>query len=195
MINFQNNQPKFSVIMPLYNRGYIVQSAVESVKKQSYALWELILVDDGSTDNTEQLLSEEIDSRIYYVRLPENHGANYARNVGLRLSSGEYIAFLDSDNVWSPQYLERRLELFCSKDVDMIFSYVDIEQEDGRNVIWPSYEIGRNLCDRKYLEENLFMFCPLDLNSLCISRRCYTLSGGFDEGLSCGQDWDIFQNI
>lgn len=192
MINLQDEQPVFSIIMPLYNRGYIVRQAIESVKKQSYALWELIIVDDGSTDETEQLLSKETDGRIYYIRLSKNHGANYARNIGLRMSKGNYIAFLDSDNVWSPQYLEKRLELFCNKAVDMIFGYVDIEQEDGRSVVWPPYEIGQQLCKRTYLEKNLFMFCPLDLNALCISKQCYVLSGGFDEALSCGQDWDLF---
>ncbi len=100
-------KPLFSIIIPTYNRGYILSKAIESVLKQNFSNWELIVVDDGSTDNTPQVVKSFLtDKRISYIRLPDNRGVNYARNIGISKAKGKYIVPLDSDN----QLLENALK-------------------------------------------------------------------------------------
>ena len=101
---------KVSVIMPTYNCSAYIADAVQSVRKQSYTNWELWIVDDCSIDETARVLKPFLhDSRIHYFCLSKNGGPAAARNYGLRQASGRYIAFLDSDDVWHPQKLERQV--------------------------------------------------------------------------------------
>ena len=101
-----------SVIITTYNRAHLVGKAIKSVLNQTFQDFELIVVDDGSTDNTEEVINSFNDTRIRYIRHKINKGGNAARNTGLRNSKGEYIAFLDSDDEWLPEKLERQLEVF-----------------------------------------------------------------------------------
>lgn len=97
-----------SVILPTYNRAEMIGRAIESVIAQSYAAWELIVVDDASTDATSTTVGQFSDPRIYYVRLPINCGhPSRPRNIGWTLARGSYIAYIDDDNAWRPQHLER----------------------------------------------------------------------------------------
>ena len=106
--DFQN--PKISVIIPTYNRASVIQRAVNSVYGQSFGDWELILVDDGSTDQTHKLLKAfRQDSRFRYFKT-ENRGVSSARNLGLKQARGEWIAFLDSDDEWLPKKLEKQIQ-------------------------------------------------------------------------------------
>ena len=91
--------------MPTFNRHATIGRAIRSVINQCYQNWELIIVDDGGTDNTEDVVAKYQDSRIQYCKLSHNRGPAGARNVGLAKSSGTYIAYLDSDNEWHPEYL------------------------------------------------------------------------------------------
>ena len=98
----------FSIIVPTYNRGYILPNTIKSVLNQNFSNWELIIVDDGSTDNTPQVVKSFLtDDRISYIRLSKNRGVNYARNIGISKAKGKYIVPLDSDN----QLLENALEI------------------------------------------------------------------------------------
>src|SRR5215218_5326638 len=97
--------PIFSIVLPTYNRAYVLWRAILSVLAQSEARWELIVVDDGSTDCTQRLLEEFRDSRIRSI-VSANGGPARARNLGGSLAQAPYIAYLDSDNSWPPNYLE-----------------------------------------------------------------------------------------
>jgi len=99
--------------MPTYNRSNTIERAVSSIKKQTYSDWELIVVDDASEDNTESII-EKISSqydRIQYIKNGKNSGPAYSRNVGIKYSQGEYIAFLDSDDEWYDYHLEECINL------------------------------------------------------------------------------------
>ena len=113
-----------SVILPTYNRATFLADAVASIRAQTYNQWELIVVDDGSTDNTAALIQElcrEFVDRVQYVR-QNNQGAYRARNAGLRFARGEYVAFFDSDDLWLPHHLERcALALAEHRDVDWVY--------------------------------------------------------------------------
>lgn len=95
-----------SVVIPTYNRSNVLSRAIESVLNQSYSNFELIIVDDGSTDGTKELVSQYSDSRIRFVEFGSNKGANAARNEGIRKSNGKYISFLDSDDEFTSDHLE-----------------------------------------------------------------------------------------
>ena len=101
-----------SVIIPTYNRAHLVGRAIQSVIDQTFIGWELLLIDDGSTDDTEKVVKRFCDHRIRYLRHEVNKGAGAARNTGIRESSGEYIALLDSDDEWLPEKLDKQLNVF-----------------------------------------------------------------------------------
>jgi glycosyltransferase involved in cell wall biosynthesis len=104
--------PMVSVVIPTYNRAHLVSRAIQSVLDQTYRDFELIIVDDGSTDNTEEVVRAFHDARIIYLKQPSNRGVSAARNAGIKAAQGNYIAFQDSDDEWLPQKLEKQMALF-----------------------------------------------------------------------------------
>ncbi len=111
--------PTISVIIPTYNRAHLVGRAIRSVLAQTFRHWELLVVDDGSTDNTEEVIQGFlVDPRIGYLRHQSCSGVSAARNTGIRAARAEYIAFLDSDDEWLAEKLERQLEVFRSSPLD-----------------------------------------------------------------------------
>lgn len=130
-------KPKVSVIMPAYNMERYIGDAIRSVQQQTYTNWELLIIDDGSTDSTgeivEQLARE--DERIRFIRNERNIGVARTRNRGFELASGEYVALLDSDDVWRPEKLACQLAM---------------AEESGADVVFCSYaiigEVGEKLC-------------------------------------------------
>lgn len=125
--------PLVSVIMPAYNAEKYIEQAIRSVQKQTVRSWELIVVDDCSTDKTaEQIrrLAAE-DMRIIPVYSETNHGAAESRNIALRQCRGEFVALLDADDVWHPQKLERELERARETDADLVYSSYAMIDEQG----------------------------------------------------------------
>src|SRR6476659_9169501 len=104
-------KPAVSIIIPTYNRGYILPVAIQSVLTQTNGSWELLVVDDGSTDDTEKAIETFQDSRIRYFK-QENRGQAVARNAGLEKAKGDWIAFLDSDNELLPDFIDEALKAF-----------------------------------------------------------------------------------
>ena len=119
-----DNQHKISVIIPTYNRGNMIERAVRSVLNQTYNNIEVIVVDDGSTDNTEEVIKDIKDTSVIYIK-EANAGACVARNKGIDVSSGDYIAFLDSDDEWFPEKLEiqYKQQVKYSETVTVIAEY------------------------------------------------------------------------
>jgi teichuronic acid biosynthesis len=131
-----------SIIMPSYNTGRFIKETIESVLDQSYPAWELIIVDDCSTDNTDEVVNQYlVDERIRYIKNDTNSGAAVSRNRALREAKGKWIAFLDSDDLWEADKLQKQI-LFM-KDNDYHFSYtnyVEIDEEskvNGKSVTGP----------------------------------------------------------
>lgn len=129
--------PRISVVIPVYNCAKYVSEAIDSVLGQTYKAHELIVVDDGSTDGL-QFVLKKYSSDISYVR-QENAGAASARNLGIGLASGEWIAFLDSDDIWLPHKLERQVSmLYEFQDIDVVYSQVQNFGDDIVGAIWPT---------------------------------------------------------
>lgn len=109
-------EPTVSIIIPTYNRSKTIKRSINSVLYQTYDDFEIIVIDDGSSDGTDKVIKEFNDSRIKYVRHELNRGASAARNTGIKLSRGKYIAFQDSDDVWVPDKLEKQMNVFKSSE-------------------------------------------------------------------------------
>lgn len=126
---FQN--PIVSIITPAYNSSKFIQETIDSIQSQTFSDWEHIIVDDCSQDETVEIVQKQKDSRIRLITLPQNAGAAVARNTGLRIAQGRYIAFLDSDDLWVPHKLETQLNFMRKKDVAFSFSKYRVVREDG----------------------------------------------------------------
>lgn len=136
-------QDLVSIIMPSYNTAKYISETIESVQSQTYHFWELIIVDDCSTDDTDEIVQKYLnDSRIKYYKNKKNFGAAISRNRALRKARGRWIAFLDSDDLWSPEKLEKQIKFM--KDNNYHFSYTKYEEIDengnktGVNITGPN---------------------------------------------------------
>lgn len=126
-------QELVSIITPLYNSQEYIEETIQSILNQNYSNWELIVVDDCSRDESLAIVGEfaNKDSRIKIIKLEENSGAAIARNTGIENAKGRYIAFLDSDDLWVPEKLEKQIEFMKGKDISFSFTgYIKID-EDG----------------------------------------------------------------
>ena len=106
-----------SIIMPSYNTASFISKTIESVLNQTYKNWELLVVDDCSTDGTDEIVSKYNDKRIVYLKNEKNSGAALSRNRALRNAKGKWIAFLDSDDLWHPTKLEKQIKFMKKMDI------------------------------------------------------------------------------
>ena len=111
-----------SIITPSYNSAKFIKQCIESVIAQTYTNWEMLIVDDYSADNSLQILKKYNDKRIQLIELDKNVGASESRNVAIRKAKGKYIAFLDSDDLWEPQKLEKQISFMEKEDIAFSFS-------------------------------------------------------------------------
>ena len=124
-----------SIIMPSYNTGRFIKETIESVLAQSYPTWELIIVDDCSTDNTDEVVNQYLsDERIRYIKNDTNSGAAVSRNRALREAKGKWIAFLDSDDLWEPEKLKKQIAFMEKNDYRFSYTnYIEIDEESSPN--------------------------------------------------------------
>lgn len=113
-----------SIITPTYNSSKFIKETVKSVQEQTYFFWEMIIVDDGSSDNTSDIVNEIIksDPRIQFYKLNENSGSGVARNFGIKKAKGSYLTFIDADDVWLPTFIERSIQESIENKVSFVFS-------------------------------------------------------------------------
>lgn len=145
--------PLISVIIPTCNRAHVIEKAVRSVLEQTFADFELLIIDDGSSDNTQQVLEALQDERIRYV-YQENAGACAARNHGIALAQGEYIAFHDSDDLWYPNKLEKQLECINETGSDIVICKLAMCHPDGSKTLFPK-RVGEGFITR---DDDIFGF-------------------------------------
>lgn len=130
----QKKMPEVSIVVPVYRAKEYLRKTVEMVKAQSFADWELILVEDASGDGSLELAQglAETDSRIRVIAQPENGGAARARNTGTRARKGRYLAFLDADDVWMPDKLEKELAFLKQKQAAFVFTSYEFGDEQAK---------------------------------------------------------------
>lgn len=136
MNNKYKNNSLVSIITPVYNAERFIKETIESVQNQTYKDWEMILVDDCSSDNSEKIIMniKENDSRIKYIKLEKNSGAAVSRNTALDNAKGRYIAFLDSDDTWKPSKLERQLEFMKTNGYGFTFTSYELMDESSKKL-------------------------------------------------------------
>lgn len=184
--------PKVSVIIPTYNRAKFISETLESVFSQTFTDYEVIVVDDGSTDNTIQILANYGD-RLRVISLEENTGPSVSRNIALRAAQGEFIALLDSDDLWYPNMLATTVDyLEHNPNTDLVCGAWDIIDETGRVITptnKPSNFQARLQTDflRVIALGNIFL-----VHALLIRRKCFECCGCFDPQLKATVDWDLW---
>ena len=124
-----------SIITPSFNSSRFIQDCIDSVLSQTYNNWELLIVDDFSSDNSSELVKRYNDDRILLIELKKNVGASEARNIAIRKAKGKYIAFLDADDIWAPQKLEDQIYFMKKKDIAFSFSSYQTVSEDGKKLL------------------------------------------------------------
>ena len=185
--------PLVSAVVPTYNRAHLIPDAIRSVLEQDYRPLEVIVVDDGSTDSTRSVLAREFGERIRYI-CQENAGPAAARNTGIRASHGEYIAFLDSDDLWLPGKLTAQVDaLSRHPECALVYGKAIEGTEDGR----PTGRVYRN-SDRGRTGDNfelVLRWAPIATPAVVVRRSALDQVGLFDETLRVTEDTDLFLRL
>jgi glycosyltransferase involved in cell wall biosynthesis len=193
----QTGMPRVSVIIPSYNTATYLQAALDSVLTQTFDDWEVVLCDDGSTDNTRSLVEAALPAfhgRLRYV-YQTNKGLPAARNTAIRNSSGEFLALLDADDVWLPHRLERGVALMDrDRSLGLIHGHVARIDTRGEFVEYParpplkylSGSIAHNIYARR-----AHLICP----TILFRKECVDTVGGFDETMRATEDRDMWFRI
>lgn len=180
-----------SIVLPTYNRADLLPRAMKSILEQTYEEFELLIVDDGSDDNTEEVVTGMEDQRIRYIRLEKNSGPAHARNVGIANAKYDYIAFHDSDDSWRSEKLQKQMERLqkASDGTGMVYGcceYTGLLQQKG---YIPRQEVEmekkRGFIYPYLLEENL-----IGMPSLLVRRECIEKVGGFNENFQSLEDYE-----
>jgi glycosyltransferase involved in cell wall biosynthesis len=184
-------KPLVSVIIPTYNRKNFLKIAIDSVLNQSFNNFELLIIDDGSNDSTEELVKSFKDQRIRYFKLDKNYGPSYARNFGIKNSNADFVAFLDSDDFWKKEKLEIQYSEML-KNNDYLLSHTD--------EIW--LRNGKILNPKKiHLKEGGDIFkkslklCSISISTVMAKKSLFDIVGFFDESLPACEDYDMWLRV
>ncbi len=186
--------PTVSVVIPTFNRRELVLRAINSVANQSYRDFDIWIVDDGSSDGTEPAVAEYIKSRskppIHYLRT-SNQGVAAARNLGVKESGGQWIAFLDSDDQWTPDKLEKQLGYAETHPEYQLIQSDDIWIRNGTRVNTPKAYLKRG--------GDIFLqslpVCLISPSTVLLSRRLFIQTGGFNEEYPVCEDYELWARI
>ena len=178
-----------TIIIPTYNRANKIHKSIASILAQTYQDFELLIVDDGSTDNTQEVVESFGDDRLRYVRMPQNGGASAARNEGARLAQSEWIAFHDSDDTWRPDKLEKQVA-YVKQHPEYAFVYCSYLMHKGEEEIAvPNETWGGKL--EGDLFTSLLVRNSIGAPTMMMKKAVFEEVGGFDTTLKSLEDWDL----
>ncbi|MDB5756705.1 MAG: hypothetical protein JWR56_3133 [Massilia sp.] len=180
--------PLVSVVIPSYNRGYCIGACIESVLAQTLGDFEIIVVDDASGDDTRERVGAIGDPRIAYLALASNQGGAVARNTGIRRARGEFVAFLDSDDRWLPDKLERQIDGLrrLGPRCGLSYTWLACVDDAGVETLRIHPEIDGD-CFQQMLVSNFIG----SFSNLVVRRDLLLAAGGLDEAFRSCQDWDL----
>lgn len=195
MANGETKEGLVSVIIPTYNRETTLKRAILSVIHQTYTDWELIIVDDGSTDGTEALVRSFISEKIHYIKSEVNQGVCKTRNIGIKHAKGEYIALLDSDDEWVADKLEKQLAQMQQKGTKVVYCRFSrmYENDNEKISIIPPIERKENLEGDLFYELLLGNF--IGAPTIVIAKDVLEEVGGFNEELMNLEDYELILRI
>jgi glycosyltransferase involved in cell wall biosynthesis len=185
--------PKVSVIIPTYNRAEFIGRAISSVLTQTFEDFELLVVDDASTDRTRQVVHQIRDDRIRFIAHKANKGGSAARNTGIKQAEGNYIAFLDDDDEWLPNKLQRQVELLDAADqeVGAVYSGFYFVMQQNKSTVKKYLPCHNGVLYHELLAQNLIKTAT----TVVVREECLEKAGFFDEMLPSCQDWDMWIRI
>lgn len=180
--------PRVSVIIPTKDRPHYVAQAICSVLNQEFRDFEILVVDGTAEDHTEEVISKFTDQRIRYIPQEIDKGVSAARNLGITRSRGEFVAFLDDDDLWMPRMLEAQLCQFIRKPwIGAVCTSAFLVRKDGKSLgRWHPYLRGNIF--PKILEKNYLGNC----SGMMVRKNCFERAGLFDENLPAAEDWDMW---
>lgn len=187
---------KVSVIIPTYNRAHLIERSIKSVLNQTYEEFELLIVDDGSTDNTKEVVGRIKDDRIRYIQCGENGGAAKARNRGIAEAKYDYIAFQDSDDEWYPDKLEKQMKamLEAPEDIGLVYCEYHYNGLNGLEDISPNREIPLEQ-KQGYIFPQLLAGNMIGTPVMLVKRECFEKVGVFNEKFPCMEDYELVLRI
>ena len=188
-------EPLISVITPCYNGEKFIGDAIESVINQTYQNWEIIIIDDGSTDDSKEIVDKyRMDQRIKYVQHDANKGIAKTKNTGIRLARGDYLAFLDQDDIWLPSKLELQANCFKNQeeDVGMICTGMIFTDE---KLQYQRIFMGFKDDNQKELVKSMYLQSTNSASVMMIKKKCFSQLGLFDEGLYGWDDFEMWMRI
>ena len=185
-----NGEPKVSAIVPTYNRGYSISRALQSIEEQTQSVHEILVVDDGSTDDTQKIISQK-HPVVQVIKNPTNRGVSSARNLGISSSTGSHLAFLDSDDTWHPEKIEKQLQFFQQEPAVDINHCDEIWIKNGKIFNQKLYhqKFGGDLFEQSLLR------CMISPSAVMIKKTLLAKYGGFDEDLPACEDYDLWLRI
>ncbi len=184
----RTEDPLVSVIIPTYNRGWCLNEAVDSVFSQTYERYELIVVDDGSEDDTGKCLSRYKDITVI---TQHNRGVSAARNRGIASSKGELIAFLDSDDLWLPEKLSVQVAFFQANPEALVCQTQETWSRNGRRI----HPKNRHRKQSGNFFERSLGLCLVSPSAVMIRKRLFETVGVFDENLPACEDYDLWLRV
>lgn len=179
-----------SVVIPTYNRADVLPRAIDSVLNQTYEDFNVVVIDDGSTDNTEDVVKSYVDDRIQYIQFKNNKGANAARTKGIKSATGEYIAFIDSDDEWLSLKIEKQIEAIQSTNADAAYTGIRQVDQNGNYITSTFPTISGNITD-ELLRGNFIG----SYSTVIVSQELIDKVGYPDPELPCWQDWEWYLRL
>ena len=190
-IEYMGKGEMVSVIIPTYNREKVLGASIDSVLNQTYGNIELLVVDDGSTDKTKDLVEQYQDKRIHYFCTDGRRGANVARNIGICNAKGMYIAFQDSDDVWKTDKLEKQMQVFeRNEGAGVVFSRFLRHNIAGEKKLVPDNDFSQEKLQTD-LKNILARRNVISTQTMVVKRECFDVHGMFDESFPRFQDWEL----
>jgi len=180
-----------SIVTPAYNAASVIAETLQSVRSQTFTYFEVLILDDGSTDDTRGIVQSFCDADLRFRLLPLHHvGLSAARNAGIKQSRGQWIAFLDADDVWLPEKLAHQMELIRSgPDLDLVFT--NYHFWDGtRDLRLRTFYDG--MADKNEILPRLIDRCTYLVSAVIVRADLFKRVGVFDEALPCCEDWDLW---
>jgi len=181
--------PKVSIIIPAFNCEKYISSAISSALNQTYPNIEVVVVDDHSSDETVSVINEIKSNKIVFIKLEKNFGASNAKNVGFKSSSGDYIAFLDSDDLYSTNKIEEQMNIFKNsnkQNLGYVYCGIEIINEEGKHLMnsTPTGKAWDGIINEDFIGA-----------SALIKRKCFEEAGMFDLKLKYFEDMDLYLRI
>ena len=193
-LKFNNIDFKVSVIIPTYNRGNLIINSIKSVLNQTFRNLEVIVVDDGSTDNTEDEVNKITDKRIKYIKLSSNRGGSNARNVGIKNATGQFISFQDSDDIFYPNKIEKQIKNIINKNSIFDFCKINVIYNSTYSYLIPNARQENSIIKGEIFNELISRGNFISTQSMII-RTKYMKNHLFDIEMPRLQDYDVILSM